>query len=285
MVAMVHGETSGGVVWMRRVSERGDNRFGCSRGAAEESDQRARSEPGPVMVIRQRHFIGEGIAEPVPPSASVVVPFALDKQIVVEHSGDRERSHREARHRAARHRMNAELQHRRTTTMTLTSRLGEPARVFLRHKSSHSAIGRAAALDARGRLAAVRGRPRPQRDPAGRDHRVDADGAHARAVVARRAEHRCRSTSMTPTRPRSSSIRCARCSRPSRRGRSDRQMATAARRAHRLPRARASSTRRSVAQARPQRPRADDRAARIRMTEIRIASRRRRSRSSTHRSS
>ena len=41
-------------------------------------------EPGPVTVYGDGRFIGEGITEPVPPKASVVVPFAADRQIVVE---------------------------------------------------------------------------------------------------------------------------------------------------------------------------------------------------------
>jgi hypothetical protein len=43
-------------------------------------------EPGPVTVYGEGRFIGEGITEPVPPKAAVVVPFALDRQVMISKS-------------------------------------------------------------------------------------------------------------------------------------------------------------------------------------------------------
>jgi hypothetical protein len=69
----------------------------------------------------------------VPPQAQVVVPFALDRQIVVETAGaDNDRIAK--LETAERGIIRAELQHRRSTTFTITSRLTEPAKVFLRHR-------------------------------------------------------------------------------------------------------------------------------------------------------
>jgi len=62
-----------------------------------------------------------------------VVPFAADRQIRVSHHGDEDEriAKLETVQRGV---VTAEIQHRRTTTYTVTSRLHEPARVYLRHK-------------------------------------------------------------------------------------------------------------------------------------------------------
>jgi hypothetical protein len=133
MVAMVHGETTGGVVYLYDpVSDRGDQRFAFKAVRLDNPTADA-LEAGPVTVFGDGRFIGEGIAETVPPRASVVVPFALDRQIVVERSGhDDDRVAKLVT--AQRGVVTAELQHRRTTTFTVTNRLAEPTVVYLRHR-------------------------------------------------------------------------------------------------------------------------------------------------------
>ncbi len=133
MVAMVHGETTGGVVYLYDpISERGDQRF-AFKSVRLDNPTSDTLEPGPVTVYGDGRFIGEGITEPVPPKASVVVPFALDKQIVVSTTGSEE-------DRIAklvtlqRGILTAEVQHRRHTKFTITSRLAIPAKVYLRHR-------------------------------------------------------------------------------------------------------------------------------------------------------
>jgi hypothetical protein len=133
MVAMLHGETTGGVVYLYDpISERGDKRF-AFKAIRLDNPTNDTLEPGPVTVYGDGRFIGEGITEPVPPSASVVVPFALDKQIVIE------RNHNEQDRIAKlvtvqRGVVTAEVQHRRTTRFTITSRLNTPSTVYVRHK-------------------------------------------------------------------------------------------------------------------------------------------------------
>jgi hypothetical protein len=133
MVAMVHGETTGGVVYLYDpVSERGDQRF-AFKAVRFDNPTGDALESGPVTVFGDGRFIGEGIAEPVPPHASVVVPFALDRQIVV--ARDDHEDDRVARLQTAeRGVVTAELQHRRTTSFAITSRLAEPTTVYLRHR-------------------------------------------------------------------------------------------------------------------------------------------------------
>nr|HEX4318766.1 carboxypeptidase regulatory-like domain-containing protein [Kofleriaceae bacterium] len=133
MVAMVHGETTGGVVYLYDpISERGDDRF-AFRSVRIDNPTNDTLEPGPVTVYGDGRFIGEGITERVPPKASVVVPFALDKQVVVTREGDT--TDRIARlETVQRGVITAELQHRRVTTYTVASRSDEAVKVFLRHQ-------------------------------------------------------------------------------------------------------------------------------------------------------
>ena len=133
MVAMLHGETKGGVVYLYDpISDRGDKRF-AFKAVRLDNPTTDTLEPGPVTVYGDGRFIGEGITEPVPPKASVVVPFALDREIVIEQHGvDVDRIAKLVT--AQRGVITAEVQHRRQTRFTITSRLDIPAKVYLRHR-------------------------------------------------------------------------------------------------------------------------------------------------------
>jgi hypothetical protein len=133
MVAMVHGETSGGVVYFfDPISDRGDQRF-AFKAVRLDNPTGDTLEPGPVTVYGDGRFIGEGITEPVPPKASVVVPFALDRQVLV--SRNNSESDRIAKLvTVQRGVITAEVQHRRQTRFTITSRLTKPTKVYLRHR-------------------------------------------------------------------------------------------------------------------------------------------------------
>ena len=133
MVSMVHGETTGGVAYLYDpVSERGDQRY-AFKSVRLDNPTTDTLEPGPVTVYGEGRFIGEGITEPVPPHASVVVPFALDKQVVVA-CAETEEDRIAQILVVARGRVTADLQHRRTSVLTLTSRLGEATTVYVRHR-------------------------------------------------------------------------------------------------------------------------------------------------------
>ena len=134
MVAMVHSETDGGVVYLfDPISDRGDKRF-AFKSVKLTNPTADTLEPGPVTVYGDGRFIGEGITEPVPPKASVVVPFALDRQIVVEEA-DTQKDKIAKLMTAQRGVVTVELQHRRSQTYTVTSRLDRPAKVFVRHRT------------------------------------------------------------------------------------------------------------------------------------------------------
>jgi hypothetical protein len=133
MVAMVHDKTTGGVVYLYDpVSDRGDQRF-AFKAVRLDNPTGDTLEPGPVTVYGDGKFIGEGITEPVPPHAAAVVPFALDKQIVVERSGAESDSIAKLV-TVQRGILTAEVQHRRETKYAVTSRLTTPTTVYLRHR-------------------------------------------------------------------------------------------------------------------------------------------------------
>jgi len=133
MVAMVHGETTGGVVYLYDpISDRGDQRF-AFKSVRLDNPTDDTLEPGPVTVYGDGRFIGEGITEPVPPRQAVVVPFALDRQIIISRNGA-EQDRIAKLVTVARGIVTAEVQHRRQTRFTITSRLHEPSIVYLRHR-------------------------------------------------------------------------------------------------------------------------------------------------------
>ena len=133
MVSLVRGETTGGVVYLYdAISDRGHDRF-AFKAIRLDNPTADTLEPGPVTVYGDGRFIGEGITEPVPPHASVVVPFALDKQVVVErHTSEQDRIAKLVT--VQRGVITAELQHRRESKFSITSRLATPTRVFVRHR-------------------------------------------------------------------------------------------------------------------------------------------------------
>ena len=134
MVAMVHQETAGGVVYLYDpISDRGDARF-AFKAIRLDNPTNDTLEPGPMTVYGAGRFIGEGLTEAVPPRSTAVVPFAVDRQILIERSGD-EHQQISRLETVQRGELTAEVQRRRTTHYTVKSRLDQPAKVFLRHRA------------------------------------------------------------------------------------------------------------------------------------------------------
>ena len=133
MVAMVHGQTDGGVVYLYDpISDRGDKKY-AFKAIHLINPTHDTLEPGPVTVYGDGKFIGEGITEPVPPNAAVVVPFALDREVVVNPvTTETDRIAKLVT--VQRGEITAEVQHRRNTRYTITSRLADKATVYLRHR-------------------------------------------------------------------------------------------------------------------------------------------------------
>jgi hypothetical protein len=132
MISMVRSPTDGEVVYLYDAeSERGNAHF-AFRAVRFKNPTDSTLETGPVTVYGQERFIGEGLTEPIPPRASAVVPFALDRQIVIERNDgeDNKISRLMSLQRGI---LSAEVQHIRRQKLTITNRLDQPAKVFLRH--------------------------------------------------------------------------------------------------------------------------------------------------------
>ncbi|HET7499641.1 MAG TPA: OmpA family protein [Kofleriaceae bacterium] len=132
MVSMVRSPTEGDVVYLYDAeSERGNAHF-AFRAVRFKNPTDSTLETGPVTVYGHERFIGEGLTEPIPPKASAVVPFALDRQIVIERS-DGEDDKITRLMSLQRGILTAEVQHVRRRQLTITNRLNQPATVFIRH--------------------------------------------------------------------------------------------------------------------------------------------------------
>lgn len=89
-------------------------------------------ESGPVTVFGEGKFIGEGMSEPIPAKSTAFIPFALDRQIVVEKKGS-EQDHITRILTVQRGVFSTEVQHTKRHTLTLMNRLAERATVYVKH--------------------------------------------------------------------------------------------------------------------------------------------------------
>jgi hypothetical protein len=132
MVSMVKRETDGEIVYLFDAeSERGNDRY-AFKAVKLINPTDSTLETGPVTVYGSKRFIGEGLSEPIPPGAVAVVPFALDRQIVVDKDSedDNQISRLVTLQRGI---LTAEVQHIKRTRLTLTNRSTAAAKVFIRH--------------------------------------------------------------------------------------------------------------------------------------------------------
>jgi hypothetical protein len=132
MVSMVRAETDGEVVYLYDAeSERGNDKY-AFKAVRLTNPTDSTLETGPVTVYGSKRFIGEGLSEPIPPRAMAVVPFALDRQIVIDkdEAEDNQISRLVTLQRGI---LTAEVQHIKRTTLTLTNRSADHAKVFVRH--------------------------------------------------------------------------------------------------------------------------------------------------------
>ncbi len=132
MVSIMHTDTEGEVVYLYDPeSARGNAQFPFKSVRLKNPSDSA-LETGPVTVFGDGRFIGEGMAEPIPARSTAFVPFALDRQIVVD-KGDGEDDAISRIITVQRGVFSTEVQHTKKTTFTLSNRLGERAVVYVRH--------------------------------------------------------------------------------------------------------------------------------------------------------
>ena len=132
MVSILRSETDGEVVYLYDPeSPRGNTQFPF-RTVRFRNPTDTALESGPVTVFGEGRFVGEGLAEPIPARSVAFVPFALDRQIVVERK-DAERDDIARIITVQRGVFSTEVQHTKKATFTLYNRLAEHATVYLRH--------------------------------------------------------------------------------------------------------------------------------------------------------
>jgi flagellar biosynthesis chaperone FliJ len=132
MVSILKDDTEGEVVYFYdSESVRGNATFPF-RAVRIKNPTDSALESGPVTVFGEGKFIGEGLSEPIPARSTAFVPFALDRQILVE----RKENEVDAISRiltVQRGVFSTEVQHTRRSTLVLNNRLNEKATVYIRH--------------------------------------------------------------------------------------------------------------------------------------------------------
>jgi hypothetical protein len=135
MVSILHTPTEGQVVYLYDPeSSRGNAQF-AFKSLRLRNPTDSQLESGPVSVFGDGRFIGEGLSEPIPGKQVAFVPFALDRQVVV----DRTDGERDAIARilaVQRGVFSTEMQHVKRTTLVVHNRLDTPAVVYIRHAVS-----------------------------------------------------------------------------------------------------------------------------------------------------
>jgi hypothetical protein len=132
MVSILHTPTEGEVVYLYDPeSARGNAQF-AFRSLRLRNPTDSQLESGPVSVFGEGRFIGEGMSEPIPAHQVAFVPFALDRQVVVDHvGGERDEIARiVAVNRGV---FSTQVQHIKRTTLVLHNRLPNKVVVYVRH--------------------------------------------------------------------------------------------------------------------------------------------------------
>jgi hypothetical protein len=132
MVSLMKRETSAErVYYYDPVSSRGshDMAFQAVRIENPTDDTLDR---GPFTVYAEGQFLGEGLSEAIPPHSIAFVPYALDRQVIVE---PKMTDHEEVNHLVTIERgiVTAEMQAVRRTTFSVHNRGDKPATVYVRH--------------------------------------------------------------------------------------------------------------------------------------------------------
>ncbi len=132
MISILHTATEGEVVYLYDPDgARGNAQF-AFRSLRLRNPTDSQLESGPVSVFGEGRFIGEGLSEPIPAHQIAFVPFALDRQIVVDRAGG-ERDEIARILTVSRGVFQTQAQHVRRTTLTLHNRLPTKAVVYVRH--------------------------------------------------------------------------------------------------------------------------------------------------------
>ena len=132
MVSILHTDTEGEVVYLfDPESPRGNAQF-AFRSVRLRNPTDSQLESGPLTVFGEGRFIGEGLTEPIPGHQVAFVPFALDRQIVVDRA-EADRDEIAKIITVQRGVFSTQMQHIHKTTFVLHNRLPNKAVVYVRH--------------------------------------------------------------------------------------------------------------------------------------------------------
>jgi OmpA family len=132
MISIYKGDTPGEVVYLYDAeSARGNNQYPF-RAVRFKNPTDSQLEQGPVSVFGEGRFIGEGLTEPIPAKSTAFVPFALDRQIVVERK-DGEKDEVSRIITVQRGVFSTEIKHAKHRTLTFYNRSSEAGVVYIRH--------------------------------------------------------------------------------------------------------------------------------------------------------
>jgi len=132
MVSILDSSTDGEVVYLYDAESARGNKTYAFRSVRLLNPTGSTLETGPVTVYGEGRFIGEGFTDPIPGKSTSFVPFALDRQIVVEEK--EETSDGIARILTAQRGVfSTEMRHTKKKKLVIQNRLGEEAVVYVRH--------------------------------------------------------------------------------------------------------------------------------------------------------
>ncbi len=132
MVSILDAKTQGEVVYLYDAESARGNKTYAFKSVRLANPTGSTLETGPVTVYGEGRFIGEGFTDPIPGKSTSFVPFALDRQIVVEQK--EEESDGIARILTAQRGVfSTEMRHTKKRKLVVANRLGEEATVYLRH--------------------------------------------------------------------------------------------------------------------------------------------------------
>jgi hypothetical protein len=132
MVSILETKTDGEIVYLfDPEAPRGNAQYPFKAVRLKNSSD-STLESGPVTVFGDGKFIGEGIAEPIPAGSIAFVPFALDRQVIVEHK-DGERDDIARIIKVNRGVFSTEVQHVKKIVLEMHNRMQSPATVYVKH--------------------------------------------------------------------------------------------------------------------------------------------------------
>jgi outer membrane protein OmpA-like peptidoglycan-associated protein len=132
MVSILDGSTEGEVVYLYDPESARGNASFAFKSLRLRNPTDSQLESGPVTVFGEGRFVGEGLSEPIPAHQIAFVPFALDRQIVVDES-DTQREEIAKIITVNRGVFSTQVQHIKKTTLVLHNRLPSRAVVYVRH--------------------------------------------------------------------------------------------------------------------------------------------------------